>query len=49
MKDLTEKRDIPPISPGKEMESMITLSDGKQILLTSEEGGRVVQVQMVNG
>jgi hypothetical protein len=41
MKDLTENKDVPP-------NSMVALTEGKQILLTSEPGGRLVQVQLVS-
>ncbi len=42
LKDLTAKKDIPI---GKAIE----LTDNQQILLSPEEGGRLVQVQMVQG
>ena len=42
MKDVTENRPVP-------INSMVELIDGKQILLSSAEGGRLVQVQMVGG
>lgn len=42
MKDLTRKTDV---APGGKVE----LTDGLQLLLSPEEGGRLVQVQMVKG
>lgn len=41
MKDLTEQKEIPP-------NSMVELSEGKKILLSNEEGGRVIYVTMAN-
>jgi hypothetical protein len=41
LKDLTENRDIA-------MGTMVELTDGKKLLLSSEEGGRVVVVTMAN-
>ena len=41
MKELTTSKEIPA-------NSMIELTDGQQILLSSEEGGRLIQVQMAN-
>jgi hypothetical protein len=38
---ITENRDIP-------INSMVELTDGKQLLLSKEEGGRVVVVTMAN-
>lgn len=40
MKDLTDKKDIP-------VGTMAELADGKQFLLSGDEGGRLLQVQMV--
>jgi len=40
MKDVSEKREIRP-------NTMVALTDGKQILLSPDEGGRLVQVQLV--
>jgi hypothetical protein len=42
MKDITEQKEI---LPG----SMVELTDGKKILLSAEEGGRLMYVTMVNG
>ena len=42
LKDITGKRDIPP-------GSKVELTDGLQLLLSPEEHGRLVQVQMVRG
>ena len=42
MKDLTEDKDVP-------VNSMVEITDGKQLLLTDEDGGRLVMVQMVSG
>lgn len=41
MKDLTENKDVPP-------NSMAVLKDGAQMLMSSDEGGRLIQVQLVN-
>lgn len=41
MKDVTANKPVPP-------NSMIELKDGQQILLSPDEGGRLVQVQMAN-
>ena len=41
MKDLTEQKEIPP-------NSMVELSEGKKILLSNEEGGRIIYVTMAN-
>ncbi|MFC5875870.1 hypothetical protein ACFP3I_25355 [Chryseobacterium arachidis] len=41
MKDLTEQKEIQP-------NSMIELTDGKKILLSNEEGGRIIYVTMAN-
>ncbi|MBU1625907.1 serine/threonine-protein kinase [bacterium] len=41
MKDRTENKDIP-------IGSMVEMAEGKQILLSPEEGGRLTLVQMVN-
>ena len=41
MKDLTEQRDIP-------INSMVELSQGKKILLSSEEGGRLLYITITN-
>ncbi|MGH1519317.1 helix-hairpin-helix domain-containing protein [Chryseobacterium sp. JK1] len=41
MKDITEQKEIPP-------GSMVELTDGKKILLSDEEGGRLIYVTMVN-
>jgi serine/threonine protein kinase len=41
LKDLTENKEIP-------IGSMVELIDGKQLLLSPEDGGRLVQVQMVS-
>lgn len=41
MKDNTSGKPIPP-------NSMVELKDGQQILLSPDEGGRLIQVQMVN-
>jgi hypothetical protein len=41
MKDITTGN---PIHPN----SMVELKDGQQILLSPDEGGRLIQVQMVN-
>lgn len=40
MKDLTAKQDV-------KIGTMVVLEDGKQLLLSPEDGGRLVQVQMV--
>jgi hypothetical protein len=40
MKDLTDNKPIP-------INTAVELKDGKQILLTSDEGGRLIIVQMV--
>ncbi len=40
MKDISEKIDIP-------INSMAILKDGKQFLLSNEDGGRLIQIQMV--
>lgn len=42
MKDLTEDKDVP-------VNSMVEITDGKKIMLTDEDGGRLILVQMVNG
>jgi serine/threonine protein kinase len=42
MKDLTEDKEIA-------VKSMVEITDGKKILLSDEEGGRLLLVQMVNG
>lgn len=41
MKDVTEHKDIP-------INSMVELTHGKKILLSNEEGGRLIYVTMVN-
>ena len=41
LKDLTEKRDIP-------IGTMVEITDGKRLLLSNEEGGRVVLITMAN-
>ena len=41
LRDLTEGKDIP-------VNSMVELTDNKQLLLSSEEGGRLIVVQLVN-
>ncbi|AYZ13513.1 kinase [Chryseobacterium arthrosphaerae] len=41
MKDITEQKEIPP-------GSMVELTDGKKILLSPEEGGRLIYVTMAN-
>lgn len=41
MKDITEQKEIPP-------GSMVELTDGKKILLSAEEGGRLIYVTMAN-
>jgi hypothetical protein len=41
LKDLTEDKEIP-------VGTMVDLTDGKKLLLSNEEGGRVVVVTMVN-
>ena len=41
MKDLTEQKEILP-------NSMVELTDGKKILLSNEEGGRIIYVTMAN-
>ena len=41
MRDLTENKDVAP-------NSMVELTEGKQILLSDAEGGRLMQVQMAN-
>lgn len=41
MKDITEQKDIPP-------GSMVELTNGKKILLSPEEGGRLIYVTMVD-
>jgi hypothetical protein len=41
LKDLTENKDVPP-------GTMVDLTDGKQLLLSGEEGGRVVMVTIAN-
>ncbi len=41
MKDITENKAVPN-------NSMVELKDGKQILLSNEEGGRLILVQMLN-
>lgn len=40
LKDVSEKKDI-------KQKEMVELTDGKQILLSGEEGGRLIQVQLV--
>jgi hypothetical protein len=40
MKDLTENKDVV-------LNSMVELTDGKKLLLSDEDGGRLVLVQMV--
>jgi serine/threonine protein kinase len=42
MKDLTGKADVP-------INTMVELAEGQQLLLSPEDGGRLVQVQMVSG
>jgi hypothetical protein len=41
LKDLTEDKDIP-------VGTMVDLTDGKKLLLSNEEGGRVVMITMAN-
>ena len=41
MKDHTENKEIPP-------NNSVALTEGKQILLSPEEGGRLLHVQIVN-
>jgi serine/threonine protein kinase len=41
LKDVTENKEIP-------VNSMVELTDGKQLLLSKEEGGRLVIIQLVN-
>lgn len=41
MKDLSENRNIP-------INSMVELTDGKKILLSAEEGGRLIYVTLTN-
>lgn len=41
MKDVTEGKDIPP-------NSMVELTEGKKILLSNEEGGRLIYVTLAN-
>jgi hypothetical protein len=41
MKDVTEDKEIPIGSP-------VDITDGKKILLSKEEGGRLIIVQLVN-
>jgi hypothetical protein len=41
MKDITDNKKVIP--PG----SAVQLSDGRQILLSEEDGGRLIQVQLV--
>ncbi|CEJ71093.1 hypothetical protein BN1195_03436 [Chryseobacterium oranimense G311] len=41
MKDVTEQKEIPT-------GSMVELTDGKKILLSAEEGGRLILVTMAN-
>ncbi|HEY0058909.1 MAG TPA: kinase, partial [Flavisolibacter sp.] len=41
MKDLTEDKPVP-------INSMVEITDGKRLLLSGEEGGRVVVVTMAN-
>ncbi|WP_435525978.1 hypothetical protein [Chryseobacterium indoltheticum] len=41
MKDLTEQKEVPP-------NSMVELTEGKKILLSNEEGGRIIYVTMAN-
>lgn len=40
-RDVTEDKPVPP-------NSFVVLSEGKQVLLSPEDGGRLVQVQLVN-
>lgn len=42
MKDLTEDKEVA-------INSMVEITDGKKLLLTDEDGGRLVLVQMVSG
>jgi hypothetical protein len=42
MKDLTENKAVA-------LNSMVDITDGKKLLLSDEDGGRVVLVQMVKG
>jgi hypothetical protein len=41
LKDLTENKEVP-------QNTMVDITDGKRLLLSSEEGGRVVVVTMAN-
>ncbi|MNT77000.1 hypothetical protein D3C72_2160680 [compost metagenome] len=41
MKDLTEQKDVP-------VNSMVELTDGKKILLSNEEGGRLLFITLTN-
>ena len=41
LKDLTENKEVP-------MNSMVELTDGKRLLLSNEEGGRVVNITLAN-
>jgi hypothetical protein len=41
LKDLTEDKEIP-------VNTMVDITDGKKLLLSKEEGGRVVVITMAN-
>lgn len=41
LKDLTENKEIP-------IGTMVDIKDGKKLLLSDEEGGRVVMITMAN-
>jgi hypothetical protein len=41
LKDITENKDVP-------VGSMVELADGKKILLSNEDGGRLVLITMAN-
>jgi hypothetical protein len=41
LKDLTEDKEVP-------VNTMVDLTDGKKLLLSNEEGGRVVVITMAN-
>jgi hypothetical protein len=41
LKDLTENKEVP-------VNTMVEITDGKKLLLSNEEGGRVVVITMAN-
>jgi hypothetical protein len=41
LKDLTENKEVP-------INTMVEITEGKKLLLSNEEGGRVVMVTMAN-